>query len=103
MPERADVAGNAPKYSRVQSLRGGLIVEDQHSEKKKSVEPARFADLEPPRKLPEKAEPVWTPPVEDSKPQPTEYEIVKKTILRKVKKPKKEEIATRKESIWYKF
>jgi len=92
MPERADVAGNSPKYSRVQSLRGGLILEQQNSEKKKSVEPARFADLEPPRKLPEKAEPVWTPPVEDSKPQPTEYEIVKKTILRKVKKPKKKKL-----------
>jgi len=92
MPERADLEGNAPKYTRVQSLRGGLILEEQFSEKKKAVEPARFADLEKPRKVPQKAEPVWTPPVEDSKPQPTEYKIVKRTELRKVKKPKKKKL-----------
>jgi len=105
MPERANLEGSAPKYTRVQSLRGGLILEEQFSEKKKAVEPARFADLEKPRKVPQKAEPVWTAPVEDSKPQPTEYKIVKRTELRKVKKPKKEKITASccKESIWHKF
>ena len=31
MPERADLEGNAPKYTRIQSLRGGLILEEQFS------------------------------------------------------------------------